>query len=99
MRGQPTGIDIGPFANPGDTFRYVRLVDALSGGMEPPFAGADIDAIGAIGTRAVPEPGSAELVAAVLPILVTANLGRRRRAAATAPRDQGPFVRTADQAL
>jgi len=54
--GQPTGIDIKPFVSPGDVFRFVRIVDANSRASGSPFAGADIDAVGANGSI-LPEPG------------------------------------------
>lgn len=50
--GQPTGIDIGPFVQPGDVFRFVRLTDVLPEQSGSPFGEADIDAIGAIGSIA-----------------------------------------------
>ncbi|TWU37529.1 tRNA nuclease WapA precursor [Novipirellula aureliae] len=50
FKGQPTGIDIGPFIEPGDEFRFVRLTDVLPDESGSPFGEADIDAIGAIGS-------------------------------------------------
>ena len=54
-----TGIDIAPFVDPGDTFRFVRIED-LGAGQAGGNPGADIDAVGAIGSVAVnvdvPEP-------------------------------------------
>jgi len=49
VRGQPTGLDIEPYAKPGDYFRFVRMVDVKGGGQSP-ARGADIDAVGAIGS-------------------------------------------------
>jgi len=49
VRGQPTGLDIEPYAMPGDYFRFVRMVDVKGGGQSP-ARGADIDAVGAIGS-------------------------------------------------
>ena len=58
IMGQPTGVDIKPFINPGDEFRFVRITDArTAGGLNSPFTGADIDAVGAIGS-VVPEPST-----------------------------------------
>lgn len=56
VSGQPTGLDIAPFVQSGDAFRFVRLTDDGDGSSGSPFAGADIDAVGAIGSIAVPEP-------------------------------------------
>ncbi len=49
ISGGRADIDISPFVNPGDTFHYVRLTDLKTdcGGAWP---GADIDAVGAIGS-------------------------------------------------
>ena len=48
--GQPTGIDIQPFVEEGGRYSYVRLTDDGISQSNAPFAGADIDAIGAIGS-------------------------------------------------
>ena len=50
FKGQPTGIDIKPFVEPGDRFRYVRVSDVPPNQTGSPYAEADIDAIGAIGS-------------------------------------------------
>ncbi|HKK07394.1 MAG TPA: OmpA family protein [Gemmatimonadota bacterium] len=49
IEGGRADVDIGPEVEPGETFRYVRLTDLKSdcGGDWP---GADLDAVGAIGT-------------------------------------------------
>ncbi len=49
ISGGRADIDISPFVKPGDTFHYVRLTDLKTdcGGAWP---GADIDAVGAIGS-------------------------------------------------
>ncbi len=60
LKGQPTGIDIKPFCDPGDVFYYVRVTDDPTQVQSAyPWAGADIDAIGAIGARA--EKGTVSL--------------------------------------
>jgi len=60
LKGQPTGIDIKPFSSPGDVFYYVRITDdPTQVQSQYPWAGADIDAIGAIGARA--EKGTVSL--------------------------------------
>lgn len=69
LMGQPTSIDIDafPLVVPGALYTYVRIVDANGGLSVSPFAGADIDAVGAItsvATSAVPEPATLLLVAA-----------------------------------
>ena len=51
--GQPLSLDISDKINPGDKFSYVRLTDANKKESRFPTGGADIDAIGAIGTEAV----------------------------------------------
>src|SRR5574340_153692 len=60
VKGQPTGIDIAPFTSSGDVFYYVRITDDASQVQSSfPWAGADIDAVGAIGARA--EKGTVSL--------------------------------------
>lgn len=73
VSGQPTAIDIGPFVEPEQSFRFVRLTDDGDGSSGSPTGGADIDAIGAIGSTAIPEP--AGLVLATPSLLAL----RRRR--------------------
>lgn len=60
VRGQPTGIDIGPFVESGARFSYVRLRDDNVRQSGPPFAGADIDAVGAIGSFAQTPEGTGD---------------------------------------
>ena len=49
ISGGTATIDIAKMVKPGDRFRYVRVTD-LKRGCGGPFAGADVDAIGAIGS-------------------------------------------------
>ncbi len=49
IKGATAAIDINCFVKPGDQFRYVKLTDLKSDCTTPPV-GADIDAVGAIGT-------------------------------------------------
>jgi outer membrane protein OmpA-like peptidoglycan-associated protein len=49
IRGGTAAIDIAKAVRPGDRFRYVRVTD-LKRGCGGSYAGADIDAIGAIGS-------------------------------------------------
>ncbi len=48
ITGGTSAVDIAPFAEPGATYRYVRLVDMKQSCKDYP--GADIDAVGAIGS-------------------------------------------------
>ena len=50
IKGSTSGIDIAPFVKRGDRFSFVRVTDNNNGGGS--YAGADIDAIGAIGSIA-----------------------------------------------
>lgn len=56
VRGQPTSLDIHSEVAPGDEFRYVRITDAKLITQPYPVAGADIDAVGAIGAKDIPPP-------------------------------------------
>ena len=49
MEGGTSGLDIHPFVKPGQVFHYVRLTD-LKEKCEGEWPGADIDAVGAIGS-------------------------------------------------
>jgi hypothetical protein len=58
--GYPTGIDIAPFAPPGEQFRYVRLKDVPGDEDMSACSGPAIDAVGALGVALVsPEMGEA----------------------------------------
>ena len=58
IKGQPASLDIHGKVAPGDEFRYVRITDANSHMGGSSYAGADIDAVGAIGVREIiPPPG------------------------------------------
>jgi hypothetical protein len=48
VRGQPSMLDIAGKGAPGQGYRYVRITDAGSRMSGSPYAGADIDAVGAI---------------------------------------------------
>ena len=51
VKGQPTSLDIHDKVAPDDKFSYVRITDAKSHRSGHPYAGADIDAVGAIGAE------------------------------------------------
>lgn len=48
--GCPAGIDIGPYVNEGEEFRFVRMTDVPADEDHSDCPGASIDAIGAMGT-------------------------------------------------
>ena len=50
VRGHPRGIDIAGYVEPGGAYRFVKLVDSDTRMSSSPSGGADIDAIGAIGS-------------------------------------------------
>jgi len=75
FQGETLGVDIKPFITPGDEFRFVRITDLLPNNTGAPVAGADIDAVGAIGSVLVPEP--AGLALATLSLLSLAAFRRR----------------------
>lgn len=55
VAGSKSTMDIGPFAKPGQSFRFVRLKDARSGKSKgSDFPGADINAVGALNSLPVP---------------------------------------------
>lgn len=76
--GSTAGIDLDGFGfGTSSSFSWVRLTDDPNeGDQSGGSVGADIDALGAISTRAIPEPGTFALVAAG----ALALAARRRRA-------------------
>jgi hypothetical protein len=74
--GSTAGIDLDAFGfGASSAFFFVRLTDdGAEGEQTGASVGADIDAIGAIATRAVPEPGTLAMLA-----LGTIGLAARRR--------------------
>ena len=74
--GSTAGIDLDAFGfGTSSAFFFVRLTDDGAEGDQLGLAvGADIDAVGAITTRAVPEAGTAALMS-----LGIASIGMRRR--------------------
>jgi hypothetical protein len=85
ITGQPSTIDIDGVAgvNAGDKFSYVRVSDVAGGATSGfPFAGPDIDAIGAISSSTPVDPSPVPLPAGGL-LLLTAIAGlsvaRRRK--------------------
>jgi len=75
--GSTAGVDLDAFGfGTSSAFAYVRLTDdGAEGDQSGSSVGADIDAVGAISTRAVPEPGSLMLMAIGAALLA----GQRRR--------------------
>lgn len=67
VSGQPTSLDIHDHVNLGDKFSYVKVTDGDTHRSSSPYAGADIDAVGAIGAeeREEEECVDAELVVQV----------------------------------
>ncbi|OGN99477.1 MAG: hypothetical protein A2Y58_05285 [Chloroflexi bacterium RBG_13_51_52] len=51
VEGQPTELDIHGKVQPGEKFSYVKMTDVNAALTIYPWAGADIDAVGAIGAR------------------------------------------------
>jgi len=80
--GSTAAIDIDQFGfGTASSFRYVRLTDDPNADDQAGSSvGADIDAVGAISTRFVPEPGTLPLAVAAL---LAAQFRRRARATAT----------------
>jgi hypothetical protein len=56
VSGQPTSLDIHDKVTPDDKFSYVRIMDTNSRMSGHPYAGADIDAVGAIGAEEKEQP-------------------------------------------
>lgn len=54
IAGSTSAIDIGGKASPGIGYRYVRLTDRMSACNSGTYAGADINAVGAIGSALAP---------------------------------------------
>lgn len=79
--GSTAGIDIDAFGyGTESSFAYVRLTDDGAEGDQTGISvGADIDAVGAISTRIVPEPGTLLLVAAGGAILLAVRRGGASR--------------------
>jgi hypothetical protein len=79
--GSTAGIDIDAFGfGTSSAFSFVRLTDdGNEGDQTGPSVGADIDAVGAISTRAVPEPGTLALVALGVASIAVRGRGRSRR--------------------
>lgn len=71
--GSTAGIDIDAFGfGTSSSFSYIRLTDdTAEGDQTGSSVGADIDAVGAISTRAVPEPGTYLLVLCGLAAIAT----------------------------
>jgi hypothetical protein len=83
LSGQPTSINIDGVAGviPGTHYSYVRIIDANAGLSTSPFAGADIDAVGAISSAdPVPEPTSLMLLGAGMLALHARSRWRRNKA-------------------
>lgn len=76
--GSTSGVDLDFFGfGPGDLFRFVRLTDDPNEGeLDGGTVGADIDAIGAISTTAVPLPASVWLLSTALGGLLVRRLRR-----------------------
>lgn len=75
---QHAGIDIDAFGfSSADRFSYVKLTDSGRNTYTAGWAGADIDAIGAISSKAVPEPASVLGLLAIGGIFTGSVLKRR----------------------
>jgi hypothetical protein len=61
VEGATCAVDIAPFVEPGQRFRFIRLTDAEAGkSNDSEWPGADIDAVGAINTAPVPPAETTE---------------------------------------
>jgi hypothetical protein len=61
LEGATCAIDIAPFVEPGQRFRFIRLTDAKAGkSNNSEWPGADIDAVGAINTAPIPPAETTE---------------------------------------
>ncbi len=75
---QHAGIDIDAFGfSSADRFSYVKLTDSGKNRYNQGWAGVDIDAIGAISSKAVPEPASVLGLLAIGGIFTGSALKRR----------------------
>ena len=88
FQGETTGVDIKPFINPGDEFQYVRITDLAPNTSPAPVAGADIDAVGAIGSVVIPEPSSLAICST---LLVGLTARRRTKLGVATRRDHQTF--------
>jgi hypothetical protein len=83
VSGQPTGVDIDAYIAPGgvtlgERYSYVRILDLPPNTSSSPFAGADIDAVGAISSAPpVPVPAAAWLLGSSLGLATLGFRGRR----------------------
>lgn len=61
VEGSTCAVDIAPFVEPGQAFRFVKLTDAKAGkSNDSEWPGADINAVGAINTSPMPEAETTE---------------------------------------
>ena len=79
--GSTAGVDLDAFGfDTSAAFAFVRLTDdGAEGDQSGPSVGADIDAVGAISTRPVPEPGTLALGALGIASVATRRHFRSRR--------------------
>jgi hypothetical protein len=61
VEGATCTVDIAPFVEPGQRFRFIKLTDAKAGkSNDSAWPGADINAVGAINTSPFPPAGTAK---------------------------------------